>query len=242
MNTSHDLQYYIDYVKRQLGAGILHLEMSDEAIGDQLLDAFEELRPYIDSSTFITVPYSPMIDLSGFKHAYIVQVYRSQGLYNTSNSGDSVDGPIDPGYIQFFTYASGFGGYNLNSYLLNLGTYMTYQQIRNTMNSELDFKYDKQGEKLYITSNYGNMEAITIEYVPLFEKVDDITDDYWINIYKKMCVAYIKIAEGRIKTRYVQSNALYSDDGASMLAEGNEELKELRSFLDNNDLLFLPMD
>lgn len=57
-----------------------------------------------------------------------------------------------------------------------------------------------------------------------------------------MSLALVKIALGRIRTRYVQSNALLTDDGSTMLQEGNEELKEIRETLRTNNDLFTVLD
>ena len=52
----------------------------------------------------------------------------------------------------------------------------------------------------------------------------------------------VKVALGRIRTRFTQSNALWTQDGETLLQEGNEELKELREILRVNSTLFYPVD
>jgi len=42
-----------------------------------------------------------------------------------------------------------------------------------------------------------------------------------------MSLAYAKLTLGRIRTRFTQSNALWTQDGETLLAEGKEELKAL---------------
>jgi hypothetical protein len=44
-------------------------------------------------------------------------------------------------------------------------------------------------------------------------------------------VALTKVVLGRIRTRFSQSNALWTQDGDKILEEGNTELKELREIL-----------
>lgn len=51
-----------------------------------------------------------------------------------------------------------------------------------------------------------------------------------------------KVVLGRIRTRFTQSNALWTQDGDKMLEEGNTELKELREVLRANSNLVYPID
>ena len=100
----------------------------------------------------------------------------------------------------------------------------------------------KDGHKLYINVMYNSPTAITIEYVPKLIDCEDVVSDYWIDILKRLSLAQTKILLGRIRTRYVQSNALFTQDGEQMLAEGNEEYKALQEILRTNSQLFYPID
>jgi hypothetical protein len=113
--------------------------------------------------------------------------------------------------------------------------------MRNTTSTDLSFKQDKQAEKLYINT-LDKPPAITIEFVPKFEDVDEVTSDYWIDIIVRMSVALTKITLGRIRSRYVQSNALWTQDGDTLLQEGNTELATLRETLRVNAQLMFPID
>ena len=46
------------------------------------------------------------------------------------------------------------------------------------------FRQDKQENKLYISA-YDRPVSVTIEYVPKYDDVADITSDYWIDIFSK---------------------------------------------------------
>ena len=50
------------------------------------------------------------------------------------------------------------------------------------------------------------------------------------------------MALGRIRTRFTQSNALWAQDGETILSEGNEELKEIRDKLEQNSQLCYGID
>ena len=132
--------------------------------------------------------------------------------------------------------------YRLQDYLLNFMAYSTISQMRNTLSTDLDYKYDKNAEKIYITVDNNIPTNITIEYIPAYEDVSEVTSDYWIDIIQRLALAYTKIALGRIRSRYTQSTALWEQAGATMLEEGNTEKRELEEVLRTNSMLFIPKD
>lgn len=234
------LQDYIEEIKLELTGGILDLELTDEQLGKVVLKAFRELQRYIDETKLVTVPYSRCIDLTGFNSSAIVAVYRTEGY-----SGDSTDaaGMADPMYAQqWMIFSNGGTMYNLNDYVMNYLSYNTLLQMRNTTSTDLAFKEDKVGNKLYINTAYDKPVNITIEYIPVFKNVEEITSDYWIDILQRLSIALTKVTLGRIRTRYVQSNAQWSQDGETMLTEGNTELTELREMLRVNSMLTYGID
>ena len=58
----------------------------------------------------------------------------------------------------------------------------------------------------------------------------------------RLSLAQTKVTLGRIRTRYVQSNALWSQDGDTILQEGKEELDNIRQMLLDNSELTYPID
>ena len=96
--------------------------------------------------------------------------------------------------------------------------------------------------KLYINVSEGTPSTITIEYIPVFQDVSEITSDYWSDILLRLALAQTKVTLGRVRTRYVQSNALWSQDGDTILAEGKEELENIRQMLLDNSELTYPID
>ena len=148
----------------------------------------------------------------------------------------------DPVYMaQFAIFSNGGMMYNLNDYIMNYASYITMNKIRNTMSTDLSFKEDRHNKKLYI-NNYNAPRMVTIEYIPKLTSVEDIQSDYWIDILIKYCVALTKVVLGRIRTRFAQSNALWTQDGDKILEEGNTELKELREILRLNSNMVYILD
>lgn len=234
---------YIEYIKLQVTGGLLELEIEDDVIGKFVDAALVELRRYIDQTNLITVPFAKCIDLKDFNHSAIVHVYRTEGFTGDSTSGMSEGSTVDPMYAQqWMAFSNGGSSYSLNNYVLNYLAYSTLLQMRNTSSTDLAFKEDKSADKLYINCNYDTPKMVTIEYIPTFDNVEEITSDYWIDILKRLSLAMTKVALGRIRTRFTQSNALWTQDGETMLQEGNEELKELREVLRVNSTYFFPRD
>lgn len=247
------LEEFVEHIKDELTGGILELEISDDEIGKLVKLALHEVQRHIDETRLVTVPFASCIDLGpyvdeegvehpGFKHSSIIKVYRTSPIGDLSNDNTGISS-IDPMYAQvWLAYSNGGSMYNLNNYLTNYMSYNTLLQLRNTTSTDLAFKEDKHENKLYINVSGGNPKEVTIEYVPIFEDVDDVKSDYWIDILQRLALALTKRVLGRIRTFAKQSNALYTIDGDTILAEGNEELKELREILRNNSNLFLPID
>jgi hypothetical protein len=95
---------------------------------------------------------------------------------------------------------------------------------------------------LYINRGFDRPASITIEYVPIFQSVEDVKSDYWIDIIQRLSIAHTKVILGRVRGRYKQSNALWTQDSDEMLAEGNEELKTIRELLRVNSQMIYPVD
>ncbi len=234
------MENIVEDIKWQFPGGLLELEIPDESIEKAVKLALKEVQRYIDSTTFVTVPYADVIDLKGFQDvncSAITGVYRTEGYAGNANTLS------DPMYAQQWLIFSNYGSmYNLQNYMLNYMAYNTVSQIRNTTSTDLDYKIDKVKEKLYINIAYNKPTKITLEYIPIFQNVEEVTSDYWINIIRKLALAYTKIVLGRIRSKYKQSNALWTLDGEQLLAEGNTELTNLMEQLDANSTIFFPED
>ena len=234
------LSDYIEDIKLELTGGVLELEISDEAIAMAVKRVFGELQRYIDETRLIEVPFARCIDLSGFKYKNIVAVYRTSAVGDVPPDSSSF---TDPLYAQIWmTFGNGVNMYNLNNYLLNYMSYNTLLQTRNTISTDLAFKEDRDNKRLYINVSAGFPDKVAIEYVPLYDDVSELQSEYWQDILLRMSTAYVKVVLGNIRTRFVQSNALWTQDGASMREEGNAELSAIRETLRTNSNMIYPVD
>lgn len=224
---------YLSEIRLELTGNILELELDDKTLEQIVNKALREVQRYIDSTKLMTIPYAKCIDLTDSKVSSVSRVYRVDGFGLTDYTG----GQVDPFYAQaFFSFSSGANMYNLSQFTANFGAWNTMLQIRNTISTDLQFQEDKQSHKLYINT-LDNPTFITIEYVPKFEDVSEVESDYWIDIICRMSIALTKLYVGRVRSRYSQSNALWTQDGETLLAEANEELTNLRETLRVNSQL-----
>lgn len=235
------LQNYIDEIKLELTGGLLELELPDTTIAQIVNKSLREVQKYIDIPKLITVPFASCIDLTDWKYDSIVKIYRTTGY----NGGPDQGGELinDPMYMQqWMIYSNGGSMYNLDNYLMNFLSYNTLLQMRNTVSTDLSFKEDREAKKLYINSAYDQPKFITIEYIPVYESVEEIDDNYWTDIIERLSLAQTKIILGRIRSHVKQSNALWTLDGDTLLQEGNQELTELRQSLKDNMAFYYPID
>ena len=236
-----DLQAYRDEIKLKLTGGVLDLEIDDATIDKIINAAFKEVQRYIDTTRLATIPYSECIDLSSCGVSSVSRVFRTEGYLGSSE--DHTGGWIDPMQTAQWQILSGAGStYNIQNWTQNYAAWNTLLQMRNTMSTDLMFKYDKHDNKLYINISGDKPNYITIEYVPLYTDVSEIVSDYWIDILIRLSVALTKQIIGRIRTRFTQSNALWQMDGETLLNEGTTELNELRETLRTNTQLCYPID
>ena len=244
-----DITAYRDEIRLRLTGGLLDLELSDVTIDKIIESCLRELQRYISSTKLITIPFSKCIDLSTIKENdklikvnSVSRIYRADG-YLGSEVDNNTTVPTDPMAASQWQLISGTGTmYNFQDYVLNYAAWNTLTQIRNTTSTDLMFRYDKSSNLLYINISTGAPKNITIEYVPRYENVEEITSDYWIDVLMRLCVATTKVTVGRIRSRYKQSGALWSQDGDQILQEGLSELTSLRESLQHDTMLCYPLD
>ena len=163
----------------------------------------------------------------------VSRVYRPKGYVIADSDIQSQMDPtyVDPMYLGMWQMMSGYGNtYNINDWVYNYSAWNTALQIRNTMSTDLAFIFDKSKNNLYINVAFDVPTKITVEYIPVYHDVSEVTSDYWIDIILRLSIALIKTILGRIRTKYTQTGALWNLD-TSILAEGQAELDAIREQL-----------
>ena len=234
----------VEEIKLELTGQVLEMELDDSTLDLTINKALRELQRYWDETTLVTIPYASCINYAGTpleESSSIVRVYRTVGVGNSEDAGNSVT--MDPMYAQQWMVFSNAGTmYNLQDYVMNYAAWSTLSQVRNTMSTDLAFREDKHACKLYINNNISSPGSITVEYIPKLRSVEDIKSDYWKDVLVRMSLDLVKIQIGRIRTKFTQSNALWTLDGDKLLEEGNTDLKELREILRANSNMVYPIN
>lgn len=236
-----DMQAIKDEVLLRLTGDVVSMELSDATLTKIINSSLRELQRYIDTFKIVTLPYSSCIDLSSYKVSAVTGVRRSEGYMGKDPANN--EGMIDPLYASQWMLLSGIGnvGY-INDYVSNVASWNTLLQIRNTLSTDLSFYYNKSEEKLYLNISSSVPENITIIFVPRLDDVSDVVSDYWQDVLVRLAVATTKVTVGRVRTKFKQSNALWSLDGDQILEEGNTELNALREELKNSAQLCYGID
>jgi len=135
----------------------------------------------------------------------------------------------------------GSGISTMTSFVQNYAAYNTSLQVRNTLSTDLLFRFDKHTNQLYINCSYDLPEYITIEFVPKYDDVSQIVSDFWIDIEMRLALAICKQVIGRIRKKFTQTNALWELD-TDILQEGIDEEKELVEQMRKASQLNYPID
>lgn len=236
-----ELSDYTEMVKDQItGFGVLETELDDEAFDNIVYKALHELNRYYNMSQLKELECTgSCIDLKEEPDIEsVINVYR-QNPSGLSSSDSAKEDPIVMSQLQMYNIGS---SYYTQDYAYRLYNWSTVQRMSNTFSTDLTFEEDKINKKLYINLPQGTPDKITIEYIPVLREPSQVVGRFWEDTLVNLSIAYAKVALGRIRTRFTQSNALWANDGEKLLEEGNTELKELRDTLRaNHDLLF-PVD
>lgn len=239
-----DLTAYVDEIKLKLTGNFVDLELTDDVIVKLINSALRECQRYIDTTRLITIPYEKCLDLTPYHVSSVARVFRADNYLNNNSETVSEQGyfETDPMYLSMWQMMSGVGNiYNITDYTYNYAAWNTASQMRNSMSTDLQFRFDKHTNFLYINCAFSQPQKITIEYIPVYQDVSEIKSDYWIDMIMNVALALAKVTIGRIRKKFTQSNALWTLD-TDILEEGNEELAALREQMKANNQLVYPID
>lgn len=236
-----DMQAIKDEVQLKLTGDVVAMELSDASLTKIINSSLREIQRYIDTFALITIPFNKCINLSEYKISSVIGVRRSEGyMVDMDGTGSGV---LDPMYASQWQILTGMGNVGqMTDFAYNYSAWNTILQIKNTTSTDLAFYFDKISNNLYINVSSNLPETITIIYIPRFDDVSQITSDFWIDALIRMAVAQTKIAVGRVRSKFKQSNALWVLDGDSLIEEGNTELTNLRQELRDSTQLVYGID
>ena len=235
-----DMQTVKDEILLRLTGNVVSMELSDTTLTQIVNSCLRELQRYIDTFKMVTVPFSSCIDVSEYKVSSVTGVRRTEG-YMASSSDFSMS--MDPMYASQWMLLSGVGNIGrMQDYTSNIAAWNSLLQIRNTISTDLAFFFNKTENKLYVNVSSSQPKTITIIYIPRIDDVSEITSDFWQDVLIRLCVATAKVTVGRVRTKFTQSNALWTLDGDKILEEGNTELAAIRQELKDSTQLCYGVD
>ena len=228
------LAEYVEEINFSLGGSVVDVEIEKDL--DKCVNkAFREVKRYITTPAYMTVPFGvstngvgATIDLSDKNVYSVVNVMRPNSYNSLSMNTLDVFGLNQ-------TYSAVT---NVNAYIDR----MLRLQAINTISTDLDFIWDAHNKKLSVTMNPPFTNMITIQYIPDYKDVEEITEIFWQDIILKLATAYAKQVIGRIRGKYTLNSSQYSLDGEQLLSEANTEIQEILTYLRTNVDLVFPID
>lgn len=236
-----ELKDYVDKIKFQLTGGILESELSDKDYEKIINFCLREVNNYYNVAELIEVRGSSCIDLTPYPQINnVIAVHRTDAI--AGSFGGTPTTYTDPYYLSY--QISGINSpYGMSTdFMYNMTSTMTKQKIANSFGTDLDFRLDEKNKKLYISYTQGVPPSLVIEFIPKLNDASEVLTQHWQDTLYRLSLADAKVALGRIRTRYKQSNALYEDDGETILSEGLSEGETIRQRLKDQADLVLPID
>ena len=220
---------YVDDIAFQLGGGVLELEIQSQ-LSKCVNKALNEIKRYMTTPKILTVPFSSTIDCNEYKVNSIISVRRPNPIYGTT---------YGVGDLDVFSLASGVLSSVDPTYYENR---MMLIQQRNTISTDLDFIWEPSTKLLRISVNPPFPKVVTIEFIPDYENVEEVTEPFWQDWILQLATAYAKVITGRIRSKYTLKSSQYELDGKDLIAEGREDIIKIQDYLrDNLDIVF-PID
>lgn len=238
MKDSVSIQDYVDYILLMLGSDVLVTELNEEQISNLVKYSFNEIKNYITDTDTLTIPYSQKVHLEDYDDpinhrkinvSNVVFVMRSSSPNMTFDYQDIL-------YLM-----------NRRNTLTSVSTQdfaraLMVNQVKNTISTDLDFYWDNRNQDLYINVNYPIPTHVTIVYTPRYDNIEDVESEFWQDKIRRLALAYTKQVVGRIRSKFQLSGAQYTLDGDQLLSEANQEISEIRNYLNENSDMMFPID
>lgn len=228
------LAEYTDEIIFTLGGSVVTVEIEKD-IPRCVNKAFREIKQYVTTPAYMTIPFAAQaqgigatVDLKDKNVYSVINVMRPDSYNSLSMNTLDV-----------------FGLNAVYSAITNMDSYaqrMIRLQQMNTISTDLDFLWDAHRKQLSVTMNPPFTNMITIQYIPDYRDVEEITETFWEDKILKLATAYAKQVLGRIRSKYTLNSSQYSLDGETLLNEANTEIQEIKTFLETNVDLAFPID
>ena len=202
--------------------------------------AFREAKRYIRTPALKTVPFSKRIDL--VKVGIVTTIVR--GVYPAYPKVGLNLANVESGNV-FQLAAAVNAGAMLNSTTANLDpiiNQLSMAQASNVLSTDWNWRYDLDNQVVYITCKAPVISSVTIDYVPDYKDVSEISNKSWLDIIIRLSEAYMKKALGRSRSKYTIEGSNVTLDGELLLNEANSELEARRTEMQNKSNRLIVLD
>lgn len=228
-----------DYIKMELGAPIVDVELSDQAILIIINRALRLISKYnLIKLWFTTVLVNKTVDLSILPHqvSYVIDVLKSKGdsLTNTTAMSSMFGFPVGL-KVARTSYGYPYGSLNDITSIFNESVLM--QKNLMSFKDNISFDIDRTTNTLYIDTGLVGEYNITIEYVPVLT-IDDLyllrSNQDALDVLMKLSLGYSMTSLGRARGKYSTNNYNWSLSSDELLSTGKQLISDTESFLNHN--------
>lgn len=218
----------IQYVKDELQAGIVNLELDDDIIYRNLRRALMVSSDYFNYTSYKTLSvtnttgssgYIPLTDIDPDGYPTITQVWPTVNVMN-----------IDAALL-------GLGSIYVNMGMALNPQLMAYSSMLNKL-TQLEGILGRNarvvGDKLYLDHYWTD---VTIEYIPQMIKVENINEGSWIRFLVDYTTALSKRQIAQSRGKYVVSSNPASTNAAELLTQANDQIATLEEELKSRGVL-----
>ena len=195
-----------------------------------LMMAFRELKRHMHEYANLTVNYAQRIDLKKYKIKDFLDVRRA-----VTPPGLGIGSPSGSVFASLAGMAPIGGTAVIQPYLDYYTETMLVQMLKNTISTDLQYNYDEQNQLLYLSANLPYPAKVTITYIPDYSGPEDIKTSFWQDWMRRLAVAHFKVYVGEKRSKMKIPGSPVQLNGDAILAEGREELKEIREYLAANN-------
>jgi len=223
----------VEYIKDELSAGLVNLELDDNIINRNIDQALMLSSDYWNYTTFKTV--TPKKTMHGFG-----------GVIELSELDDSSDGAV-PVVVNVYPTSATM---NMSTALIGLpllyinsgqglenqlSTYSSMLNRLSMMESLLGRSARVVGDKLFVDKYIG---PVTVEYIPQVVALENINEGSWIIWIKDYVVALSKRQLAQARGKYKVGSNPSEINAAQLLEEANSKIADLMEQLSKKGIIY----
>lgn len=218
----------VQYIKDELNAGIINLELSDDIIKRNLQRALLLSSDYFNYTDYKTVQVNKTTGSGGYVDLSIIDpngVPVVLAVYPTKNVLNIDAALLGLGSVFISTTAA------LNP---QLNAYANMLSKLSQLESILGRNARVVGDKIYFDHYFAD---VTVEYIPQVVQVEKINEGSWINFLVDYTTALCKRQIAQSRGRYVVDSNPASSNAAELLEQANTTITALEENLKSKGVL-----